>query len=43
METLHNIIQAVSDARYWLMPLILACLVVILYRVVRDVLMEEME
>ena len=40
MEMFINIIQVISDNRFWLMPLVLGCVVVVLavavFRIVQD-------
>jgi len=38
-----NAVQAVSDSRFWLMPLLLACVLVILGSIIFHDVQEEIE
>ena len=43
MENFLNVIQALSDSRFWLMPLILFCVTIILAVEITTMVKEEID
>ena len=43
MEMFLNAIQAISDSRYWLMPILLICTVVIIAVTIKTIVREEID